>query len=184
MAQPRKANKKSSTTKSRGTINTASPKKTASKQAAAKKSVKKPHADYIHAWEDDPSDATPIMRPIPELNLKPFSVKIETDGHSPTPRVYPVDTPDFRYWVAAEALARGAKYWGSLLPNSRWFTGATLPVALDRGIDLNAYYDRDGLVFFTVRLTGRRSFRARVLTSFATNSDMPCSTLCAPNCGT
>ena len=55
----------------------------------------------------------------------------------------------FRYWTAVEALERAAGFWASILPaGTRWFMGASLPVSLDSGLDLNAYYDRSELAFF------------------------------------
>jgi hypothetical protein len=55
----------------------------------------------------------------------------------------------FRYWTAVEALERSAGFWASVLPGgTRWFTGGSLPVSLDGGVDLNAYYDRSELAFF------------------------------------
>src|SRR2546430_13513615 len=41
---------------------------------------------------------------------------------------------------AAEALRRGADFWGGLLPQgTSWQPGRTLRVTLDAGVDLNAY---------------------------------------------
>ena len=75
----------------------------------------------------------------------------------------------FRYWTAAEALRRSAAFWAASGARA-WHrdVGATLPVRLDDGVDLNAYYARNdfpaedikqGLSFFhdTVRdvATGR-----------------------------
>src|ERR1700742_1536785 len=45
--------------------------------------------------------------------------------------------------------ARGrSNFWGSIAPGLSWQVGAVLPVDLDRGVDLNAFYDRVGLRFF------------------------------------
>jgi hypothetical protein len=67
---------------------------------------------------------------------------------APAPALYDSGTPRFRYWVAVEALRRGAAFWGPRVPGGRWQVGAKLPVLLDEGVDLNAYYDRRALNFF------------------------------------
>ncbi len=102
----------------------------------------------ILAWEDDPkSGGKPIKRPVPRLGATPLALAI-TGPAVPAKRYRP-GTREFRYWAAAEALRRGADFWGALLPRStRWQPGRTLRVTLDAGIDLNAYYDRRGLSFF------------------------------------
>jgi hypothetical protein len=65
---------------------------------------------------------------------------------------------EFRYWTAAEALRRGADFWGALLPGLSWEVGSILPVDLDFGTDLNAFYDRVGLKFFHGSAAGRTVF--------------------------
>src|SRR5262249_11126366 len=57
-----------------------------------------------------------------------------------------------------EALRRGADFWGALLPGTSWEVGSILPVDLDFGIDLNAFYDRQGLKFFHGSAAGRTVF--------------------------
>lgn len=107
-------------------------------------------ATEILAWDDDPASETqPINRPIPDLSIPPLAISI--NGTAPTPQSYPIDTKEFRYWTAAEALRRAAEFWSSLLPTgTTWYitVGSTLPVSLDKGFDLNAYYDRRELAFF------------------------------------
>ena len=53
----------------------------------------------------------------------------------------------FRYWTAAEALRRGADFWAPRIPSGNWEVGARLPVLLDEGVDLNAYYVQTGAEF-------------------------------------
>lgn len=110
----------------------------------------------VSAWEDDPlsfEDVRPVVRPAPDPSRTSLAVLIV--GRRPDPRVYSPGTADFRYWTAAEALARSAACWAGVVPKgTRWWPGATLPVTLDRGVDLNAYYDRQGLSFFHATVRG------------------------------
>ena len=112
-----------------------------------------PAPSSILAWEDDPgapgSRRHPDAQPRPTLAAAPLPVSI--DAKAPPAREFKVGSPEFRYWVAAEALARGAQFWGTILPKgTRWHStnGARLPVELEEDVDLNAYYDRHGLHFF------------------------------------
>lgn len=120
----------------------------------------------ISAWKNDPFSqrvptdppnfASPIARPVPKLSSTgPLPIVIVAPATAPPAQQYSPGTPEFRYWTAAEALRRGGDLWGRLLPGVRWFktVGPRLPVKLDAGIDLNAFYDRRGLEFFhdTVR---------------------------------
>ncbi|MCC7014846.1 MAG: hypothetical protein IT454_19950 [Planctomycetes bacterium] len=92
--------------------------------------------------------------PIPRRASDPaaYSLRVDIKGARPKARQYARGTSGFRYWAASDALARGAKFWSKHLPGEQWFTGKSLPVALDRGVDLNAYYDRRGLSFFHERV--------------------------------
>src|SRR6266498_6082836 len=61
-------------------------------------------------------------------------------------------TPEFDFWQTQTALIRGLRTWrdvdGSYLP--RWFGDKTvLPVLTNAGDDLNAFYDREALQFFS-----------------------------------
>jgi hypothetical protein len=102
----------------------------------------------VSAWEDDPlSGGTPVRRPVPELSARPFPLAIA--GARPPAKLHPRGSPGFRYWTAAEALRRAADFWGRHVPaGTSWQPGDPLRVQLDRGVDLNAYYDRRGLSFF------------------------------------
>ena len=90
---------------------------------------------------------------------------IRIDGKAPAARQYEPGSAEFRYWVAAEALRRAADFWGATLPNgTRWHptNGARLPVRLDQGIDLNAFYDRHGLHFFHETMKGITVFSGMI----------------------
>jgi hypothetical protein len=118
----------------------------------------------INAWEQDPGDgAQPtggqvIQRSVPVLREQPFSIRIVNPASAPQAKPHSPGTGDFRYWTAAEALRRGADFWGALLPGTSWEVGSILPVDLDFGIDLNAFYDRQGLKFFHGLAAGRTVF--------------------------
>src|SRR5262245_6366471 len=100
----------------------------------------------VLAWEDDPQGNNPVSVPTPDPAEKPLAFRFPT----PTPAAgqYPLGTAAFRYWVAVEALRRGADYWSPGIPGGTWQVGSALPVLLDEGEDLNAYYDRKALNFF------------------------------------
>ncbi len=113
----------------------------------------------IRAWEDDPYlqatdddtpvPATPIVLSVP-VNHQPL-LKTQITVAEPPPNLYSPGTPQFRYWNAAAALARGINLWGPILPaGTLWSTmSQPMQVALDRGADFNAFYARDsGLNFF------------------------------------
>src|SRR5262245_42601404 len=110
------------------------------RKSGARKSKTTP-AQTILAWEDDPQSpdkpASPVSRAVPSLG-GPYAIAIH--GAAPAAREYPRGSKEFRYWAAAEALSRGAGFWAGIVPTgTRWFTGASLPVTLDAGVDLNAY---------------------------------------------
>jgi hypothetical protein len=118
----------------------------------------------INAWEDDPgagaqpSGGQVIQRPVPVLRDQPLSIRIVHPASAPEAKPHPPGTAEFRYWTAAEALRRGADFWGTLLPGISWEVGSILPVDLDFGVDLNAFYDREGLKFFHGTGAGRTVF--------------------------
>jgi hypothetical protein len=115
----------------------------------------------IAIWEDDPMsvpETRPVRVPAPELDTSPLAIKISEKA--PLPAIYSPGTKEFRYWTAAAALQRAAGYWRSLLPDvTVWKVGQILPVRLDAGEDLNAYYSRDkdqkGLSFFRDTINGQ-----------------------------
>ena len=120
------------------------------------KSAKRPARDgaakgassaTVSVWQDDPASGLDVIsRPVPDLFKGPLKYKIK--GAAAAPSVYAKGTPQFRYWTAAEALRRGGDFWAPLLGVAKWEPGPVLGVSLDKGVDLNAYYDRTELAFF------------------------------------
>jgi len=116
-------------------------------------------ADQIQIWDDDPfleavagADpvlADPIKADVPH-NDQPLLQTQIVDQQSDS-GIFDPSTPEFRYWNAASALARGINFWGPLLPEGTVFSTVQHPmrVQLDEGVDFNAFYARDsGLNFF------------------------------------
>jgi hypothetical protein len=113
----------------------------------------------VEIWEDDPFlEAVAAADPVP---AEPISVDVPKNDQQllqthiaeqqPDAGIYDPSTPEFRYWNAESALARGINFWGPLLPGgTRWSTaGQPMQVGLDEGVDFNAFYARDsGLNFF------------------------------------
>ena len=65
---------------------------------------------------------------------------------------YPPHTPGFEYWQALTALNSGLRNWKAINGSAlvRWYGDRqTLPVLTDNGDDLNAFYDRSSLQFFS-----------------------------------
>lgn len=129
-------------------------KTTVSKLSAVPRVGKHAAGGTILAWQDDPMSGMPaITRPVPLLAKAPLKYKFK--GAAVKPGVYAQGTAPFRYWTAAEALRRGADFWAPLLSVKHWQPGAVLPVSLDKGVDLNAYYDRTELAFFHEAVGGK-----------------------------
>ena len=126
-----------------------------------KAAAKKTPTASIYTWTDDPGaganpgGGTRIKRPTPKLGVAPFALAITRPAVAPTAKLYAAGTAGFRYWTAAEALRRAADFWGSVLPGVQWQPGKSLPVDLDHGVDLNAFYDRVGLRFFHASAGGK-----------------------------
>src|SRR5258708_11578654 len=118
----------------------------------------------MKVWEEDPgagahpSGGAVIQRPVPVLRDQPLPIRIAHPPSAPEAKPHPPGTAEFRYWTAAEALRRGADFWRALLPGPSWEVGSILPVDLDFGVDLNAFYDREGLKFFHGTAAGRTVF--------------------------
>ncbi|UAJ12301.1 hypothetical protein [Polymorphobacter megasporae] len=83
---------------------------------------------------------------MPDIAHTPLAFRFPKPA--PPAATYAQNTKEFRYWTAAEALRRGADFWAVVVPLTAWELGKTLPVLLDEGQDLNAYYDRKALNFF------------------------------------
>jgi hypothetical protein len=101
-------------------------------------------AAVIQSWPTDPMGGQPpVQVPAPELPGTQLPTRIVDPAQAPAPQVYSVGTGEFRYWTAAEVLRRAAELWSAAGP-SAWNPeiGAALPVRLDEGVDLNAYYSR------------------------------------------
>lgn len=115
-------------------------------------------APTVQIWGDDPlGEETPTPNPRPgqpvAVPLKGLSnqlLRIAIAGPQPAIARHPPGTSEFRYWVAAEALARGIDFWSKVLPQeTTWSAANPLPVELvGPGDVLNAYYSRTGLSFF------------------------------------
>lgn len=98
---------------------------------------------------NSPDGGMVLHREVPILEAPPFATRIS--GELPPADNYQPGTAGFRYWACADALRRAADYWGGLLGPRKWHSSITdniLKVALDEGVDLNAYYDREALNFF------------------------------------
>src|SRR5262249_45172113 len=125
------------------------------KEETARKPRKGAAADagQIQIWEDepflkavglaDPVPAEPIQTDVPE-NQQPL-LKTQIVDPRPDPAIYDTSTPEFRYWNAESALARGINFWGPRLPDqTHWSTDQQpMKVALDAGVDFNAFFSRD-----------------------------------------
>jgi hypothetical protein len=126
----------------------------ASKRPAASRRKTRADAASVMAWQDDPNSGRPaIARPVPVLAKAPLKYKF--NGAAVKPGLYAQGTLQFRYWTAAEALRRGGDFWAPLLGAKHWQPGTVLPVSLDKGVDLNAYYDRTELAFFHQSVGGK-----------------------------
>jgi hypothetical protein len=115
-----------------------------------------PVIPVLRVWEDDPlsEGAAPIERPVPQLPKA--RMKLAFDGVRPAPGPFDPGTPEFRWWVAADALARAVAFWQPLLPKrTTWQRGAELTVHVDAGEKLNAFYDRESLTFFHATVKGQ-----------------------------
>ncbi|HUL94736.1 MAG TPA: hypothetical protein VLT89_01935 [Usitatibacter sp.] len=124
------------------------------RKKAAKRAVAKKPAVVVSVWKDDPESKLGLIdRPVPDLSKAPLRYRIK--GAAPAPGRYEVGTPQFRYWAGAEPLRRGGDFWAPLLGVKQWQPGPVLPVSLDKGVDLNAYYDRTELAFFHEKVGGK-----------------------------
>src|SRR5437660_75202 len=87
----------------------------------------------INAGENEPgagaqpSGGQVIQRPVPVLRDQPLAIRIVHPASAPEAKPHPPGTAEFRYWTAAEALRRGADFWGALVPGIPWEVGAILP---------------------------------------------------------
>jgi hypothetical protein len=121
-------------------------KRRATRAAATRSSSTSGSSSTINAWEDDPATGVLVSRPVPNVGKTPLAFRFPRPA--PPPGIYQPGTAQFRFWTAAEALRRGADFWAARIPLTRWQPGPVLPVLLDEGVDLNAFYDRKALNFF------------------------------------
>jgi hypothetical protein len=112
------------------------------------------NVDVVRVWQDDPMSGAEAVE-VPAPKLRSGSLRANLTGRAPAAKPYEPGTAGFRYWACAGAVGRGIHYWTSHLPKgTSWQVGASLPVHLDEGVDLNAYYSRKsppdtpGLHFF------------------------------------
>ncbi len=118
----------------------------------------------VSAWEQDPGSGNQpdggllIQVAAPQLNATSLPTIIQNPAKAPSAAIYNPGLPEFRYWAAAAALNRTSTFWSALLPGVSWHVGKVLPVDLDHGDDLNAFYDRVGLRFFHGTVGARTFF--------------------------
>jgi hypothetical protein len=123
----------------------------------------------VACWEDDPGDPkahpglSPIQVSLPNQSAAPLPFKLS--GRAPSPKIYQPGTREFLYYANASALRRTADFWGGIVPaGTKWEVGNVLPVNIDSGVDLNAFYtrgdggDAPGLHFFHDTVSGRVYF--------------------------
>jgi hypothetical protein len=86
----------------------------------------------------------PLQFAVPTLPGSSLATRIVAPARAPVPQVHPLETDGFRYWTAAETLRRSAAFWASAGVTG-WHSeiGTSIPVRLDDGIDLNAFYARN-----------------------------------------
>jgi len=124
----------------------------------------------IAAWEHDPFAAVlegpptlsqPVQRSLPDLD--PPGLPVGIAGPRPAPEIFNVGTEGFRYWALADSLARAAGYWSGRVPKGTTWqpdNGTRLVAHPDDGVNLNAFYDRNGLHFFHGSVRGTTVFSA------------------------
>jgi hypothetical protein len=112
----------------------------------------------VRVWEDDPlAGAVAVERASAKLPKSPLGITI--DVPAPPAKLYDPGTPEFRYWQAADAVARAVAFWKPIVPKgTSWAVGKTLPVRLDAGDKLNAVYTRGDLRFFHTNVAGTMVF--------------------------
>lgn len=92
------------------------------------------------------SGADPVKRPAP--GPAPANLAVTILATPPPLATHPPGSAAFRYWAGVEALSRGIALWAPYLGDRGWAATKRLRIHLDRGQDLNAYYDRKSLSFF------------------------------------
>lgn len=116
-----------------------------------------PFREAIAGRDPVPAEPVPADQPANDHDLLQTAIR----GAQPDPDLYEPGTREFLFWNATAALARGVNFWAPLLPaGTHWSTfQEPMPVDLDGGVDLNAFYSRpDGLVFFHDTVEGNVVF--------------------------
>lgn len=102
-------------------------------------------APAIQGWPTDPMGGLPPLQlPVPAMPGASLPTRVIAPARAPVAQVHPLGTDGFRYWTAAEALRRAAAFWTAAGARG-WHpnVGASIPVRMDDGVDLNAYYARN-----------------------------------------
>lgn len=113
----------------------------------------------IFTWEHDPGlgnsiDGGKKIETLPgnHITALPFTINFK---QAPPAGKYDTNTREFRYWVAVEALNRACTYWHQILPDIKWYYQQPLAIDLDAGDELNAFYNRKGLLFYHAQANTR-----------------------------
>jgi len=99
----------------------------------------------IQGWPTDPlGGVPPLQLAVPLLPGSQLPTRIVAPARAPAPEVHPLGTEGFRYWTAAEALRRSVAFWAAAGARG-WHpdVGESIPIRLDDGVDLNAFYARN-----------------------------------------
>ena len=94
----------------------------------------------------------PPIRSVSAGNYPPGDIAKFDVKPSAKPGKYDPLTPEFDYWQTKLALIGGLRTWKTLTGSylDRWWGNqSALPVMTDAGDDLNAFYDRSSLQFFS-----------------------------------
>jgi hypothetical protein len=120
----------------------------------------------INTWDDPFSEASPTPNPplaaVRQVNfIANTNTRLRTNiiDQALPARPYPANTPGFRYWVAAEALASSINFWSQLMPaGTTWSTSNPMRVILVEATpDLNARYIRNSGLHFYKRDVANRT---------------------------
>jgi hypothetical protein len=99
----------------------------------------------IQGWPTDPMGGVPPLQlAVPTVPGSPLPTAIVAPKKAPPAEIHALGTDGFRYWTAAEALRRSAAFWAAAGARG-WHpdVGQSIPIRLDDGIDLNAFYARN-----------------------------------------
>jgi hypothetical protein len=141
-----KSARKSATRKTRKSAT----RRAAGRQAPARRATRRtgraaPPAALIQCWPTDPlGGVPPIQLGVPVLPGTSLATRIVAPTRTPPAQIHPLGTDGFRYWTAAETLRRSAAFWAAAGATG-WHPdiGNSIPIRLDDGVDLNAFYARN-----------------------------------------